>query len=112
MSETASAPASDGWNEVCWPSAPRLRSERKALAPRLAGLAGKRIALLWTWVFRGDETYAVLQRELQARYPGISFVGWEAFGNIHGTDEREVVARLPQRLRELEVDAVLTAMGC
>ena len=36
---------------------------------------------------------------------------WDAFGNIHGADEREVMARVPDTLRELGVDVVVAAVG-
>ena len=34
------------------------------------------------------------------------------FGNTHGSDEREVLEALPDKLRELGVDAVISGMGC
>ena len=39
-------------------------------------------------------------------------MAWREFGNTHGGDERKVVAALPQRLKELGVDAVISGMGC
>jgi hypothetical protein len=102
---------SDGHYEVYWPRSPR-RSTIKALAPRHASLAGKKIAFLWDFLFRGDQVFTVLERELKARFPGVSFVNWNEFGNTHGTDERKVVAALPQRCKELGVDAVISGMGC
>jgi hypothetical protein len=42
----------------------------------------------------------------------VRFVSWREFGNTHGSEEREVVAALPKRLRELGVDAVISGMGC
>ena len=101
----------EGACSVFWPGAPRQGGE-KPLARRLQTLDGKRIALLWGWLFRGDEVYELLQAALKARYPGISFIDWNEFGSIHGNDEREVVAALPEKLRRLGADAVLTAMGC
>ena len=102
---------SDGACPVYWPGAPRQGAE-KPLAARLQTLEGRRIALLWGWLFRGDEVYELLQTALKARYPGISFIHWNEFGSIHGNDEREVVAALPEKLKRLGADAVLTSMGC
>lgn len=96
---------------VYWPGASRQGGE-KPLAPRLDSLEGKRVALLWGWLFRGDEVYELLQKALAARFTGISFIHWSEFGSIHGNDEREVVAALPEKLKRLGADAVLTAMGC
>ena len=103
--------SNDGDYEVLWPRSPR-QVKRKALAPRLSTLDGKTIAQLWDYVFRGDEVFEFLEQGLKARFPGVRFVSWREFGSTHGSDEREVVAALPQRLRELGVDAVVSGMGC
>jgi hypothetical protein len=42
----------------------------------------------------------------------VKFLHWDRFGNTHGSDERNVVANLPQKLRELGADAVVSGMGC
>jgi hypothetical protein len=34
------------------------------------------------------------------------------FGNIHAGDEKQVLAALPRKLKELEVDAVVCGMAC
>ena len=101
----------DGRYEVYWPRS-RRQGKINALAPRLATLAGKKIAFLWDFLFRGDEVFATLEEELKRRFPGVSFVDWREFGNTHGTDERKVVAALPERFRELGVDAAISGMGC
>ena len=103
--------ASDGHYEALWPRSPR-RVGRKSLAPRLATLEGKTIAQLWDFVFRGDEVFDFLEQGLAARFPGVRFVSWREFGNTHGSDEREVLAALPGRLRAMGVDAVISGMGC
>ena len=97
--------------DVVWPGAP-LGIERRELAPRLDTLDGKRIGFLWDYVFRGDELFPVLERELAARYSGVSFVGYDAFGNTHGPDEAAIIDRLPDSLRSRAVDAVVSGMGC
>ena len=84
----------------------------KPLAKRPQNLADKKIAFLWDYVFRGDEIFGILGKALQDRYPGMSFVNWAEFGNTHGSDEHQVVASLPGRLKELKVDAVISGMGC
>jgi hypothetical protein len=101
----------DGYYEVFWPRAER-QQKRKALAPRLDSLEGKTVAQLWDFVFRGDEIFETLEEALKARYPGIKFVSWRDFGNTHGRDERQVVAALPERLKALGVDAVISGMAC
>lgn len=101
----------DGYYEVFWPRTPR-QMKRKPLAPRLPTLEGKTIAQLWDFLFRGDEVFALLEEGLKQRFPGVRFIGWKEFGNTHGRNEREVLAGLPQRLKEAGADAVISGMGC
>ncbi len=82
------------------------------MAARVDTLAGKRVAFLWDYLFRGDELFPVLERELTARSPGVEIVGYEEFGNTHGSDEVEIIGRLPDVLRHRGVDAVVSGMGC
>ena len=106
-----SEPDHDGHFSVHWPRARRSQS-RKALAPRLDTLAGKTVAFVWDYVFRGDEIFATLKTALQDRYPGVRFIDWSEFGNTHGADERKVLAELPQRLKALRADAVIAGVAC
>jgi len=102
--------AHDGHFEAYWPrTARRVRS--KPLAPRLDTLAGKHVALLWDYLFRGDQIYDTVEEELRKRFPGIRFMGWRDVGNIHGSDERQMIAALPGRLKAAGVDAVITAVA-
>lgn len=86
--------------------------QRRRVAERLDAIDGRRIAFLWDYVFRGDEVFPVLERELTARFDDVEIVGFETFGNLHGSDERERVGRLPDDLRDRGVDAVVSGMGC
>lgn len=97
--------------DVVWPRSPR-GVQRRLRAARLDGLVGKRIAFLWDYVFRGDELFPVLERELRARFAGLEVLGYETWGNLHGADEHERVGRLPDDLRHRGVDAVVSGMGC
>ena len=103
--------ASDPRYEVYWPRSPR-QVEVQPLAKRLDTLKGKKVAQLWDFLFQGDKVFALLEEGLKARYPGIRFVSWKDIGNTHGADEREVVASLPKRFRELGVDAAISGMAC
>lgn len=100
----------DGHYEAYWPRTAR-RVKSKPLAPRLDTLAGKHVALLWDYLFRGDQIFETVQAELRQRFPGIRFLGWKEVGNIHGSDERQMIAALPRRLKEAGVDAVITAVA-
>ena len=101
----------DGHYSVYWPRSPR-QIGLKPLAPRLDTLEGKTVAQLWDFLFLGDEVFALLEEGLKARYPGVRFASWREFGSTHGADERGAIAALPQRLKELGVDAVVSGMGC
>ncbi len=100
-----------GTYPVVWP-----RGERTIgvvpLAKRLDSLEGKTVAQLWDFVFRGDEIFPILQEELKKRYPGVKFISYETFGNTHGEDESEIMRGLPEKLKALGVDAVISGMGC
>jgi hypothetical protein len=97
--------------QVVWPRGKKI-SDRAASAPRIGDLNGKTVAELWDYVFRGEEIFPVLESELAARFADVKFLKPDRFGNTHGSDEREVLAGLPDKLRELGVDAVISGMGC
>ena len=101
----------DGYYEAYWPSTPR-QAVKKDVAPRLDAIAGKKIALLWGYLFRGEDVFGVLEKALKTRYPSVEFVNWREFGSTHGNKEHEVVASLPGRFRELGIDAAISGMGC
>ena len=105
------AASNEGYYEALWPRAPR-QAKVKTLSTRLDTLAGKKIAWVWDFVFRGDEVFATLEEGLGKRYPGVQFLDWKQFGNTHGSDERAVVAALGGKLKELGADAVVSGMGC
>jgi hypothetical protein len=97
--------------ETVWPRSPRgVQSRRRA--PRLTSLEHRRVAFLWDYLFRGDELFPVLEKELINRFPGIEVVGYQEFGNLHGADEKARVERLPDDLRNRGIDAVVSGMGC
>ena len=101
----------DGYYEALWPRSPR-QSKIKPLAKRLDTLDGKTIAQVWDEVFRGDEVFEFLEEGIKARYPTVKFVSWKNFGSTHGANERAIVAALPQKFKEMGVDAVISGMGC
>jgi len=97
--------------EVMWPRSSRGIQPRRR-ADRLDTLAGRRVAFLWDYLFRGDELFPVLADQLTDRFEGIEIVDYPVFGNLHGADEKERVGRLPEDLRTRGVDAVVSGMGC
>ena len=97
--------------EAFWPRSPR-QSKLRPVARRLDTLEGKTIAQLWDFLFRGDEVFDLLEEGLKAKFPGVRFLSWREFGNTHGSDEREMIAALPARLKSLGVDGVICGMAC
>jgi hypothetical protein len=96
---------------VLWPRG-RKTAERKPIARRLDTLDGKTIGELWDYLFRGDEIFPILEAELGRRFPNVKFVHWKTFGSTHGSTEHKVIAEMPDRLRTLGVDAVISGMAC
>ena len=83
-----------------------------AMPVRMSAATGpRRVGFVWDHVFRGDEMFTIVEAELRARNSGLTFVGYEAFGDIHGRDAAHIVASLPSRLRAEEVDAVIVGVG-
>lgn len=77
----------------------------------LGDLSGKVVAELWDMRFRGDVLFAALRRSLTERFPDIRIVSYDVFGNTHGADEADNIARLPELLRAERCDAVISAVG-
>jgi hypothetical protein len=107
----SSLPDNDGHYAVLWPRSPR-QVKARLLARRLDTLAGKTIAQFWDYAFFGDRVFEYLEEELQKRFPGVRFIHWREFGSTHGADERKIIAELPQRMKDMGVDAAISCMGC
>ena len=97
--------------EVVWPRS-ALGVRRRRSAARLRSLDGARIGFVWDYLFRGEELFPVLERELRRRHPGLDVVGYDVFGNIHGPQEHALVEALPGTLDEHGIDAVVVGNGC
>ena len=97
--------------DVVWPKS-ALGVQRRNRAPRLDSLAGKRIGFVWDYLFRGEEIFPAIEKELKRRYEGLEVVGYDTFGNIHGPQEHELVDALPNTLSWYRVDAVISGNGC
>jgi ABC-type amino acid transport substrate-binding protein len=96
--------------EVVWPLGRKAYADSDTVA-RVADLSGKTVAAVWDYLFRGDEMFDIVAQKLAARYPGIKFVPYETFGNVHGSRHRELVGALAEKLHLHEVDAVITSVG-
>lgn len=74
--------------------------------PDLPGLAGQKIALVWDYLFRGDDVFRMVKERFHSE---AEFVDYEVFGDVHG--HPELLDQLPGRLRETGVDAAIVATG-
>ena len=97
--------------DVVWPRSSKAVHVRP-LAPRLDSLEGKKIAFLWDFLFRGDDIWATCREELARKFPGMEFVDYDEFGSTHGDEEHAVLAALPGKLKSMDIDAVVSGMGC
>jgi hypothetical protein len=91
---------------------PPLGVQVRQTAARLDTLEGKRIGFVWDYMFRGEEIFPALERALRGRFPGLEFVGYDTFGNIHGPDEKALVAALPSVMSQHLLDGVIIGNGC
>ena len=105
------AKTSNGLYDVVWPCGER-RLKVRPLAKRLDTLNGKTVAQLWDFLFAGDEVFTALEEKLRAQYPDVKFVSWREFGSTHAVNEKELLASLPQRFKDLGVDAAISSMAC
>ena len=96
---------------VVWPRGNKA-VDLRPMAERLQTLEGKTVGQLWDRIFRGDEIFPALEEGLSQRFPGINFVNYDVFGSTHGADEHRVLEELPDKLRDLGVDAVISGMAC
>ena len=102
--------AAEATYEVVWPLGKPAYAAR-APSARVVDLSNKVIAETWDYLFRGEEWFPILREELAKRYPGIRFVTYDTFGNLHGPNQRELVAKVPALLKEYQVDAVISGIG-
>ena len=97
--------------EVVWPGGKKV-TETVRFATRLNTFEGKTICNLWDWLFRGEQVFPVIEKELAKRYPGIKFVSHEGFGSTHGGEEKKTLADLQDKLKQNKCDAVISGVGC
>ncbi len=95
--------------EAVWPRGTRVLPA-VPYAKRLDSLAGKTVCELWDWVYHGDTIFPMIEKELAKRYPTMKFVSYKVFGSIHGG--HEVLASLPDKLKQNNCDAIRGGVGC
>lgn len=96
--------------EVVWPLGKSVH-DSLSLPPPPDNLKGKTVCELWDWLFRGDDVFRIIRELLAKRYPGIKFVDYSIFGSTGGARQREIIARLPELLRQHGCDVVISGVG-
>jgi hypothetical protein len=96
--------------QVVWPLG-KLKHQNVTLKPRIPDLNGKTICELSDFIFRGEEIFPAVREEIRKIYPDIKFVEYNHFGNIHGSNEAEVIRSLPSMLKEYGCDGVISGIG-
>jgi hypothetical protein len=89
----------------------RRRQPGLVPAPPIEGLAHKRVGFVWDQLFDGDLVFDAIAGELGRSFDGLEFIGYEAFGDIHGADEKHVLEALPSRLQQHRVNALVVGVG-
>jgi hypothetical protein len=102
----------DGRYDVVWPLG---RAVRETVAETLppSNLSGKTIAFIWDYLFKGPEMFSIIQEVLSRKWPGVQFINYEVFGDIHCSDP-ELTANLtalPSLLRKHRIDAAVIGIG-
>jgi len=84
-------------------------------APRLADLNGKTVGEVWNGVFKGDVTFPVIRKHLQAKFPRLRIVPFTEFPHAHSSDnptqQRERARQVAALAREKGCDAVISGNG-
>lgn len=108
MGNVLRSPADEPSFDVVHPVSRRPLVARTSNAD-LPGFAGRKIALVWDYLFRGDDVFRLVKERFQSGQSGAEFVDYEVFGDVHG--HPELLDQLPSRLREMGVDGTIVATG-
>jgi hypothetical protein len=95
--------------ETLWPLGRSTQRSQRA-TEGLGDLTGKRIALVWDHLFKGDEILEQLRARLSERYEGVEFLDHSQFvGDF--ADDYSVFDKLRLQLSESGADAAVVAVG-
>ncbi|GEM_PF-736633 len=96
--------------EVVWPLGRTFLEAPISGAP-ISDLKGKVVGALSNHLFQFDQMLPVINKGLEERFPGVSFVDHKVFGSFHTSREVQVFANLPQLLRSHGCNAVIIGVG-
>lgn len=96
--------------KVVWPLG-KSATKARPMADRIPDLSGKTICELYDQLFKGDIVFSETEKIFKQRFPGIRFIDYMSFGDIHGPHENAVIEALPAMLSKHGCDAVISAVG-
>lgn len=86
--------------------------QKRDVAASIPDLNGKTICELWNHAFNGEDSFPIIEKLMKKKYPGVTFVSYENFGNIHDpSEEAKMMAELPAKLKKFKCDAVIAGNG-
>ena len=89
--------------------------KRQGVSPRLDDLNGKTIAEVWNGVFKGDQTFPVIRKFLQQKFPQIKIIPFTEFPHYAGGDnakeQRERAQLVARMAKEKGVHGVISGNG-
>lgn len=84
-------------------------------ARRIDSLDGKTVGEVWNGVFKGDFTFPIIRKLLQARYPRLKVIPYTEFPHVPGSDnptrQRELARQIAVAAKEKGCDAVISGNG-
>ena len=96
--------------EVVYPLGKTNASDRPVAKP-LDTLEHVTIAELSNHKFGSELTFEVLEQALRKRFPNLKLIPHAEFGDTYGPAESEVIRALPEKLKAMNVDAVISGNG-
>jgi hypothetical protein len=98
-------------SDVVWPLGNRQAGTSVVKQVR-AQVGDARVGFAWDLLFHGDRMWDLIQAELTRRWPDITFVGPDEFGNFHDKTIDDVSnATLTERMRAHEISAAIIGVG-
>jgi len=84
-------------------------------AKRIDTLDGKTVGEVWNGVFKGDFTFPIIRKCLQAKYPRVKIIPYTEFPHTPGSDnpaqQRERAQQIAALAKEKGCDAVISGNG-
>ena len=84
-------------------------------ARRLDRMEGKTIGEFWNGVFKGDQSFPIIRRLLQQRFPGLKIIPFTEFPHAPSSDhpakQRELAQRMAAMARDKGCHAVISGNG-